>query len=117
MVDPDQVYDMVDMTDRIAQGRFFGIFVDEFFVEAYLCDATLFGERLQLFVRQVARMVAKRAGRRMGGDDRVGACFKCVLKGTFGGMRDIDQYPCLIHFADDFFPERTEAVPFRVSSC
>ena len=46
MVDPDQVYDMVDMTDRIAQGRFFGIFVDESFVEAYLCDATLFGERL-----------------------------------------------------------------------
>ena len=95
MVDPDQVHDVVDMTDRIAQGRFFGIFVDESFVEAYLCDTSLFGERLQLFVRQVARMVAKRAGRRMGGDDRVGACFKCVIKGTFGGMRDID--PNVLH--------------------
>ena len=45
MVDPDQVHDVVDMTDRIAQGRFFGIFVDESFVEAYLCDTSLFGLR------------------------------------------------------------------------
>ena len=65
VVDPDQVHDMVDVADRIAQRRFFGIFVDESFVEAYLCDASLFGQCFQLFVRQVARMVAKRAGGRV----------------------------------------------------
>ena len=32
-------------------------------------------------------------------------------------MRDVDQYARFIHFADDLFPERTETVPFRVSSC
>ena len=59
MVDSDQVYDMVDMSDRIAQRCFFGFFVDKPFVEADLYDTALLGERFQLFVRQVARMVAR----------------------------------------------------------
>ena len=53
----------------------------------------------------------------MGSYDRIGTRFERVVERAFRGMRDVDQYARFIHFTDDFFPERTETVPFRVSSC
>ena len=109
--------DMVDMTDRIAQGRFFGIFVDESFGRGISVRRHLVRRAPSVVRPSGCADGCKARGQKWGGDDRVGACFKCVIKGTWRHARYRPIPPVSFIFADDFFPERTEAVPFRVSSC
>ena len=103
------------MSDGVAQRRLLGAFMQEMFVQTDLYDAAVGSQRLNLAVRQIARVIDQRAYRRMGCDNGQTALRQYVVKRALRRVRHVDHNAQSIHFGDHVVAERAKPAPFRMS--
>ncbi len=75
-------------------------------------DAVFFLDAFEHIIWHVAGMIGDAHGRGMGEDDGGGGDIERVVHGFGGDVREIDEHADFVHFADDIFAKRREAVGF-----
>ena len=99
---------VVQMFDGIADGgRSF--FPQETSVEAYLYHTSLAGNGFQLFIGQVARVVAQGFAGGVGADYRCLADSEGIVETLFSGVGEVYHHSYPVHLPDDLGSEFTDS--------
>lgn len=115
MVDAHDVDGMLKMADGIEDGRLATGF-KESMIEGGVSHTASLGERSQLVVGKVARMIAERSAVGVGTDDRSLANLQGIIETLFGSMAEVDHHAEAIHLVNNLFAKLRHTIMGVVAS-